>query len=208
MNAAPQPSARIDQDVIDVVFALHGHAIARDHACALRAALLGVWPWLGTDAVAAIHPIKLVPGNEALGLLSGRSRLLLRVQAERGETLAGAGDVQFDLLGQTLRLGPAQPRALRPHSAMYAYRVAAPGPDEAAFMDRIDRDMTDLGISAARVCGKHQLLNLQGQPLDAFSLLLHEMTPRDALILHQVGLGEHGLLGCGVFVPHKSAAAV
>ncbi len=203
-----KPDTNTVAQVVDVVFPLLGRAVARDHAQALREALVALWPWLEHDPAAAIHPLRLVPGNEALGLLSGRARLLLRVHADRVDTLAGAGEVQIDLLGESLRLGPAQPRALRPHSAMYAYRVAAPGPDEVEFMDQVGREMTDLGISAARVCGKHQLLNLQGRRLDAFSLLLHEMTPRDALRLQQVGLGEHRLLGCGVFVPHKSAAAV
>ena len=91
---------------------------------------------------------------------------------------------------------------------MYAYRVAAPGPDEAAFMAMVERELAALGIAAARVCGKYQHLGQDGRRIDAFSLLLHEMTPEHALRLQQCGLGQHRLLGCGIFVPHKSAAAV
>jgi len=195
-------------EVVDVVFALKGHAIARDHAQALHQALVTLWPWLATDSVAAIHPLKLVPGTEALGLLSQRTRLVLRVQADRMEELAAAGWLRLELLGQRLQLGEPQLRELRPYSAMYAYRVAADGPDEAAFMARVGRELDRLGIAAARVCGKHQRLQRQDGLLDAFSLLLHEMTLQDALQLQQQGLCEHRLLGCGVFVPHKSAAAV
>ena len=75
-------------------------------------------------------------------------------------------------------------------------------------MARVGRELDRLGIAAARVCGKHQRLQLQDGLLDTFSLLLHELTLQDALQLQQQGLGEHRLLGCGVFVPHKSAAAV
>ncbi len=195
-------------DTVDVVFALRGQAVARDHAQALRDALVRLWPWLQSDAVAGIHPLRLVPGTDALSPLSLRARLLLRVSSRRMADLAAATDVEIDLMGQSLRLGPAQRQALRPHSAMYAYRVAAPGPDEVLFMAMVDRDMARLGIVAARVCGQHQPLAQGAQRVNTFSLLLHEMTAEHAQLLQQHGLGGHRLLGCGVFVPHKSAAAV
>ena len=206
--AAGIADAAARADMVDVAFPLHGRAVARDHAQALRAALVGRWPWLASDALAAIHPLKLVSGLDDPSPLSQRARLLLRVPSRRMHELAAATGLQIDLMGQLLRLGPPQQQALRPHSAMYAYRVAAAGPHELEFMAMVERDMARLGIAAARVCGKYQQLGQPGQRLDAFSLLLHEMTPEHALRLQQCGLGEHRLLGCGVFVPHKSAAAV
>lgn len=203
MNTPPS-----DLRVVDAVFPVHGQALLRDHALALRQALGALWPWLETDAVAAIHPLKLVPGNDELALLSQRTRLLLRVQEQRMDELAATQGLELNLLGQPVRLGTPQRRDLRPHSAMYAYRVAADAPDEAAFMARVGRDMAELGISAARVCGRRQSMAMGGRTLDTFSLLLHEMVPEHALRLQQFGLGSHRLLGCGVFVPHKSAAAV
>ncbi len=201
-------AARNAVEVVDVVFPLHGHAVARDHAQALRQALMTVWPWLKGDKVAAIHPIKLVPGNETSGLLSQRTCLVLRVASDRVDALTAAAGMRLELLGQPLQLGQPQLRPLRPHSAMYAYRVAAQGPDEVAFMAQVECDLRRLGITAARVCGKHQCLQLPDRMLHGFSLLLHEMTPQHALQLQQQGLGEQRLLGCGVFVPHRSAAAV
>lgn len=195
-------------EVVDAVFALQGHAVPRDHAQTLRQALVAVWPWLESDTVAAIHPLKLVPGDESMGLLSQRTRLVLRVAADRVPELAAASGLWLDLQGQLVQLGQVQQRALRPHSAMYAYRVAADGPDEGAFMAHVECELAARGLAAARVCGKHQRLQLQGRMLDVFSLLLHEMTPQHALQLQTLGLGVNHLLGCGVFVPHKSAAAV
>lgn len=206
--ASPAVAPAADQaDMVDVVFPLQGHAIARDHAQALRDALAGLLPWLRGDAAAGIVPIRLVPGTDALSPLSQRARLVLRVPSRRVGELAAAAGAQFDVVGQRLRLGTPQRQALRPHSAMYAYRVAAPGPDEAQFMAMVAREMARLGIAAARVCGRQQQIALDGRQIDVFSLLLHEMEPRHALRLQEYGLGEHRLLGCGVFVPHKSAAA-
>jgi hypothetical protein len=38
--------------------------------------------------------------------------------------------------------------------------------------------------------------------------MLHALSPEQSLRLQQHGLGPQRLLGCGIFVPHKSAAAV
>lgn len=195
-------------EMVDVAFALQGQTIVREHALALRQALCAVWPWLEHEAYAGIHPLRLVPGTEVLAPLSARARLTLRVPHHRVRDLAAAGSRRIVLMGHPLRLGPPEQRELKPHSAMYAYRVAAPGPDETAFMELVTREMARLGIAAAQVCGRHQQLELGDGRLDAFSLMLHEMTAADALRLQQLGLGGQRLLGCGVFVPHRSAAAV
>jgi hypothetical protein len=44
--------------------------------------------------------------------------------------------------------------------------------------------------------------------LHAFSLMLDGLSHDDALRLLEHGIGPHRLWGCGLFVPHKSAAAV
>lgn len=207
-SAPVDPAQHAAAQVVDVVFPLLGQAVARDHAQPLHQAVLALWPWLEHEPAAAVHPLKLVPGNEALGLLSQRTRLVLRVPACRLAELTAAAGLWLQVRGQQLQLGAPQLRALRPYSAMYAYRVAADSPDEAAFMAQVGRELDRLGIVAARVCDKHQRLQLQHGQLDVFGLLLHEMTLPHALRLQQQGLGGHRLLGCGVFVPHKSAAAV
>ncbi len=201
------PSAT-DRELVDAVFPLHGHAVLRDHAQALREALCVLWPWLETDAMAGIHPLRLVPGNEDLALLSQRTRLLLRVRAQRMDELAAPAGLDLNLQGHALQLGAPHQRALQTHSAMYAYRVASDSADELVFMAGVEHALAALGITAARVCGRHQRMGVQGRMLDMFSLMVHELAPQDALLLQQAGLGPHRLLGCGVFVPHKSAAAV
>ena len=65
--------------LVDMVFPLNGHSLPRDSAPALRAALQREMPWIDQEPLAGIHPLKLVPGNEAEALLSQRTRLLLRL---------------------------------------------------------------------------------------------------------------------------------
>lgn len=194
--------------VVDAVFPLHGQALLRDHAQALQQTLCAQLPWLGTDAGAGIHPIKVVPGSADSALLSQRARLLLRVQAPRMNDLAVLTDINLNVQGYTLRLGAPHLRELLPHATLYAYKVASDSMDEMTFMAAMDRELAQLGIGGQRVCGLRQRIVLSGRVLDTFSLLLHELPAEQSLRLQQRGLGPHRLLGCGIFVPHKSAAAV
>ena len=58
------------------------------------------------------------------------------------------------------------------------------------------------------ICGKRQQRDWPAGVVTTFSLMLHGLTASDSLRLQELGLGRHRLLGCGIFVPHKSAAAV
>ncbi|MBL0242479.1 MAG: hypothetical protein IPQ22_00050 [Rhodoferax sp.] len=76
------PAAEQDA-AVEAVFPLAGKSLPRDHAQALQHALTLQIPWLHEDAGAGIHPVKLVAGPESVALLSQRTRLILRVHANR-----------------------------------------------------------------------------------------------------------------------------
>lgn len=194
--------------VLDVVFPLDGQTLPRDHAQALQLALCAQWPWLNTDALAGVHPIRLVTGNDDPALLSRRTRLLLRVSAQRANELMALAGLDFDVAGHRLRLGAPHLRELQPHATLYAYKVAATSADELTLMAAVDRELAVLGIAGERVCGKRQHMRVSGRAVDTFSLMLHALPPDQSLRLQQYGVGANRLLGCGIFVPHKSAAAV
>ena len=75
-------------------------------------------------------------------------------------------------------------------------------------MAAVERELSSLAIGGARVCGKRGQMLVSGQVCHTFSLMLHALPPDQSLHLQQFGVGPHRVLGCGVFVPHKSAAAV
>lgn len=192
--------------VIDLVFPLAGHSVPREYTEALRAALQQELPWLAQEARAGIHPLKLVHGGG--GLLSPRTRLLLRLPRERvGEAGVLAGRT-LSVEGHPVALGEPHERELLPHATLYAYAVAADGEDEVAFMQTVAAELQALGVRTHTVCGKRGDRPLAGRTLTTFSLMLHALSPADSLRVQEQGLGPHRLLGCGVFVPHKSAAAV
>jgi CRISPR-associated protein Cas6 len=193
---------------VEAVFPLEGKTLPREHAQALLDALVVSMPWLQDDAGAGIHPLKLVSGTESMALLSGRTRLILRVKANRLDKLRASEGAQLDVAGHPLRLGAVHLRALQPLATLYAYRVAAIAGDESAFMQAMEAELAALGVAGERVCGKRQMVRVNQHDMVTFSLMLHALPPDQSLRLQQFGLGPHRLLGCGVFVPHKSAAAV
>lgn len=211
MGADPAPGGATGAGVgmtVDVVFPIEGQSLPRDHAQALQQAFCANVPWLNTDVLAGIHPVKLVPGSEDVALLSRRTRLLLRVGPERADELMLFAGLDLVVAGHALHLGPPHRRELQPHATLYAYRVAADSADEVAFMAMVDRELAGLAIGGERVCGKRQRMVVSGRVMDTFSLMLHALAPEQSMRLQQYGLGPHRLLGCGIFVPHKSAAAV
>ena len=101
---------------VDVVFPLDGQTLPRDHAQALQQALCAQLPWLGTETLAGVQPIKLVPGGDEPALLSRRARLLLRVGAQRMDELMALAGLDLSVDGHRLRLGAPHKRELQPHA--------------------------------------------------------------------------------------------
>jgi CRISPR-associated protein Cas6 len=198
----------VDGSVVDVVFPIDGKFLPRDHAQQLGDALCKQWPQLGQAAQVGIHAIKLVSGGAEPAMLSRRAKLLLRVPRTLASHLLACQGISLQIDGQPLQLRQPHTRDLQPHATLYAYHVAAGSADEPAFMADVARELSALGVAGERVCGKRQQMKLDGGVVNTFSLMLHALTPEQSLRLQHHGIGPHRLFGCGLFIPHKSAAAV
>ena len=196
--------------VVDLAFPLAGRTVPRDYTQALHAALQQELPWLAQEARAGIHPLKLVQGSSLgpVSLLSQRTRLLLRLPRERVADAGALAGRTLSVGGHAVQLGEPHERELLPHATLYAYAVAAAGEDEVAFMQGVAGELQALGVRTHTVCGKRGGRLYEDHTLTTFSLMLHALSRADSLRVQEQGLGPHRLLGCGVFVPHKSAAAV
>jgi len=201
-------TSAIDEAAVDVAFALEGRTLARDHAQALADALAAHLPWLAGHPTAGIHAVKVVPGSGPQGWLSQRARLLLRVPQSREAEMAALAGCTLGVAGSELRLGAPTPHRLLPHGTLYAYFVAARSNEEEAFMQDVHAELRALRVDAHTVCGKRQQRDSGAGVLVGFSLMLHGLSAADSLTVQGVGIGPHRALGCGLFVPHKSAAAV
>lgn len=191
----------------DLVFPVTTHALPADHAWPLQQALCAVLPWLQGTPAAGVHQIRLASSGP-VGLVSARARLMLRLPQDRLDDARVLAGRSLDIAGHALQLGEPHVRALVPHGTLYAHAVASDGQGEEAFMRWVQAALLDMELRMAPVCGKGHARQGPHGRLDTFSLMVHGLQPSESLLLLQQGLGPERLLGCGLFVAHKSASAV
>jgi CRISPR-associated protein Cas6 len=195
--------------MVDIAFALEGDELPREHLRVLADALEQALPWLAGLQGAGIHRLKLSVGGGPAGLLSGRTRLTLRLPRERAADAAALAGAELQLGRHRLRVGAPRLRELLPHGTLYAQLVCADDSDdgdEGAFMRAVDAELSALGVPCRPICGRRQVL--ESGAVQGFSLMLDGLTPAHSLRVLEAGLGAQRRLGCGLFVPHRSAAAV
>jgi CRISPR-associated protein Cas6 len=193
--------------MVDIVFPVRGDSVARDHRRALAGAIEACLPWLRDDAGAGVHRLNVSAGAGPRALLSGRTCLTLRLARERIADAARLEGASLDLGDSSLQVGSPQVRELRPWGTLYAHVVdASAAADEIDFLAAVQADLQRLGVACRPICGRLQLL--PGDGLRGYGLMLDGLGADDARTVLEAGVGAHRRLGCGLFVPHKSAAAV
>lgn len=196
-----------DDDVVDVVFALRGRAIALDYADRLWDGLRERLQWLDQLDLVGVHPLAGVsPGDREL-YLTRRARLTLRLPASRRDAARALTGSRLDLGGE-VEVGALTQRSLTPAKALYSSFVTMGESDEQGFMVACRDSLAAAGISGHLVCGKARRAAGAQREWRGFSLMLHGLTERDSLRLQRDGLGDERQRGCGIFVPHKAIAAV
>ena len=196
-------------EVVDVAFVLKGGTIPSDHGWSLYRLLAEQLAWLDADETAGVHPIRGArSGNGAAELyVGGRGRLMLRLQRERAQLAFALSGTRLDL-GEGVEIGAPQLRTLFAHSTLYSRFVAAESDDEVEFLHSVNAELQQAGIACKVVLGKLRRADGAGAQMPGFSVMLHELSPEHSLAMQQSGLGTGRKLGCGIFVPHRSAAAV
>ena len=192
---------------VDLVFPLAGQSLRSDYALPLWQALRAALPWLADESDAAILPIKGSSPSAGQLLLNRRAQLTLRLPPTRVAAAKALAGMRLDL-GGALQLGEAQVRELRPTAAQYSPLVVFEADDEVQFLAHCERALDSMAVRANLVCGRTQTVGAENGELRGFSLMAHGLALEHALRLQQFGLGRARKLGCGIFVPHKTAHAV
>lgn len=187
---------------VDLAFALAGDRLPETYAFPLEAALLEALPWLGKDEACGIHAIRAP--LTAFGLvLSRRSRLVLRIPAERVDDACRLVGRSLAIGDATLDIGAPSLKAIEPFATLQSWIVATGAADEQGFLDDVAIQLEMLGVRAKLICGRPETLDDGDRQVRGFGLVLHELSPAHSLLLQARGLGQARRLGCGVFVPHK-----
>jgi CRISPR-associated protein Cas6 len=192
---------------LDIAFAVAGEMIDREYSYALYRALARALPWLIDEPLAGVHPIKGLTACAGGLLIGGRTRLVLRAPSARAEE---CGDLQGKVLElpAPISIGSFTRRELLPYPVLHSHLVVTGAEEESQFLEDVERAKAALGIGGESIVGRRGEVRVGELHFIGFSLMLHGLTPVDSLRAQELGLGQHRMLGCGVFVPHKSIAAV
>jgi CRISPR-associated protein Cas6 len=190
--------------IIDLAFPLISiQPIPADHGYYLYGALSRILPQLHESNGIAVHPIRgQQTGNRQLQL-NGRSRLVLRTDADHIGPLISLAGKQLDVGGDRLRIGVPQVWALRPAPAIRSRLVTIKGfLDPEPFQAAARRQLDDMGVSseAQLTLGKRRTLRIKDKEVVGYEVLVEALTADESLALQARGLGGRRHMGCGVLV--------
>lgn len=188
-------------ELIEIAYDLQGGALPAAYTFALWEELVRALPWLEAEQLAGILPLRGAKSGAQM-LLPRRAKLVLRLPqplAQRAQQLAGQ---TLDVGGYALPIGAASEKALQAHPSLHAHLVVSAG-DENQFLAEVEQGLCELGLTCKWICGKRATLQVGERTISGYSLVVHELQPRDSLRLQQVGLGAERRYGCGLFVPCK-----
>jgi CRISPR-associated protein Cas6 len=193
-------------------FPVMGKQLPADHGYALYGAISRLLPavhqaeWLGIELISG------VPWQPGVIMLPTRGgKLSLRLPAEQcGQVLPLAGK-RIELGEYSIRLGIPTMQMLEPSAQLYARVVTIKKFTEAAeFLSAAERQLAALGIKAKLEVpldeqgrSHRRVLRVHDQIIVGFSLVVHDLTDEDSLILQINGLGGRRKMGCGLFNPIK-----
>lgn len=214
----------VPDTVIDVSFRFEcgtdSNTIPVDHGVLLRDQISKILPWILQEPNVAIHRIygaatgngwiRPEAGYGATMEVSRRTRLVLRLPKERLESARLLESRVFQLGDQQIEVGIAKVKPLIATQTLFC-RSLVGGDDESEqiFTRSLVEVIGAMHIPITKLlCGKvHQIMTDGGVSI-ARSVMLAELSLENAVKLQQYGLGEHQLIGCGIFLPHKDIAAV
>ncbi len=195
-------------DSLDLTFAVTGDMIDREYPYGLYRALAASLPWLDDEPSAGIHPMRgLTACQDGRLLIGGRTRIVLRVPIGRADDCVRLLGAHLELPAP-LQIGTITQRALLPYPVLHSRLVITGADAEDGFVSDVTVELEALELDCDIIVGKRGEMRVEAQTVTGFSLMLHGLSPEASLRAQERGIGRHRKLGCGLFVPHKSVAAV
>ncbi len=197
----------------DAVFNIHAKILPIDHAYLLCKTLVKHLPWL-KQVNAGIFDISTADGNgwkqnheSGFYYPSKRSKLSIRLPKERLKEA-------MTLAGKTLDLGDYQiniTKALKPKlmsdmQIVFAKHIACDEKtSEEDFLQTAFTQLQKIGIQPQKMmAGLKRKISTPNGVIHTRSLMVANLRKAESVKLQELGISEHRLLGCGLFVPQKS----
>ncbi|MDR3394705.1 MAG: type I-MYXAN CRISPR-associated protein Cas6/Cmx6 [Parasulfuritortus sp.] len=193
----------------DVYFDLTGNEVPADHGQALFDALLAHIPWLKDESAVGVQSIHGAPtGRNDNLVINRRAKLVLRLPLARVDAVRSLCGKHLNTGAGDIVIGDLKEKFLTPYATLYAPMVDLGTGDEAAFLEAAHAELEKIGIRCGLIPGKKRKMALTEGEISGYSLMLHDISLQQSLLVQEDGLGCHRSFGCGIFVPHKSIKEV
>ena len=196
-----------DEAVVDLAFGITGTVLPVDYEFGLWCELVRCLPWLESAPGAGIHPLRTAPGGEGALLLARRAKLVLRLPTTSVRDAMKLTGCMLNV-GPGLAVGLGSEKALRSWATLHAHRVASQAATDTEFGDEIEHWLAARSIRCGIITGRRRKQRAGTREIHGWSVALHDVQDADSLRVQREGMGEDRALGWGIFVPHKSIAAV
>lgn len=205
--------------VVDLVFAIQCKSLPVDHAWALFSAISQLLPWLESDPVAGIHPLHVAESAhgwqrpeepDALLHLSRRTKLVLRIPAERVDEAQRLQGQSLQVDGHAMKIGESEMMPLSRSTSLFARRVVIHEEEtEERFLQRMLDQLATIDVRPKKLLpGLSHTLRTPDDVICTRLLSIEGIQLDESFSLQQCGLGEYRHLGCGIFIPHKPLSSV
>jgi CRISPR-associated protein Cas6 len=188
-------------DIIDLVFDLEGDMLAEDYPFELWETLCQLAPALSEIGNIGVLPLRSIE-QSVTASLPKRAKLVLRIPSDLADAASVLSGQQLTVSGNQLKIGAWKHRSIKYYPTIHAQLVTGDA-DELNFINEINQQFAQMGISGKIICGKRHSLTGTTQQINGYSLVLHDLTPEASMKLQYHGLGESRQFGCGIFVPYK-----
>ncbi|WP_428087192.1 type I-MYXAN CRISPR-associated protein Cas6/Cmx6 [Candidatus Thioglobus sp.] len=207
----------LPSNIQEVSFKIQSKILPMDHSFLLAQALLKHLPWLA-DINAGIHDISVADGNGweqskqgGFYYPSKRSKLTLRITREHLKEAES-------LVGKTLDLGDYKikvvqfinSKLLSTMPVLFAKQVAHDKDmSEEEFLQHCFEQLSALNINVKKMlAGLERSIQTDNGIIHTRSLMLADLNKDESVHLQEMGIGEHRLLGCGLFVAQKDIETI
>jgi CRISPR-associated protein Cas6 len=214
----PNDTYQVPDDVFDVAFKLSGIRLAVDHAQILAHAVCAKLTE-HTCSQIGIHQIRVAESGNGwerpssageMLQLSRRTRLVLRVDQDVYEDVLRLCNSELEIGGQGLKLGGSKLRKLSPLTTLFSHGIACDEDQaETEFLTDMALALNQMEIKVKKmICGMTHSIRSDGGSIFTRSLMVANLTPQESVLLQQRGIGSGRLMGCGLFLPHRSIDAI
>lgn len=205
-------------DVVDLAFRIRCQRLPVDHAWPLCSAVHRVLPWLVDEPLGGIHLVHGAesgngwqrPGASDYLVLPRRTRLTLRVRAERRQDAGRLSGALLAVGEQVIEVGEATEKPLVPSRTVFSRHVpASDDDDEEAFIESVAEALRVCGIEPRKIlCGLSHSFATPNAAVHARSVLVGDLEFDESIEMQRRGIGDLGAFGMGLFLPHKGIDAV